>query len=578
MNKKRIVVLILSILLIVGTVAIGTVTVFQARDRIIYEKENETIEEIQVEEPEAMPTEGEAVMGAEATVTEEEEKDTSNSYNYLELGIMITASVILIGTIIALIITKAGKISIFESVNTNKRLIYTSIVVVMLCSIVPVLNVVATDKLILNSYATRGKDEKSLAIIEILENKKDANLKENTTEEDMSVIQVSKGSSYELTNSTINKKGGATTDEESSNNFGLNSAFIVKDGSSVTLNKLNIKTATKNAQGFFATGLNTNGDLTEINIETKADKSSALVVANSSNINVENSTITTKGQDSHGIKVINSESNLSINNTTINTENNNSSLFYSTGNITATNIRGTATKAPIGLVEEVGNVEIVESNLSTNAIGIDNNTNIASAFFVYNKEAQTGSNNYETAKLSLKDSEITINKDSENYQIAPLFLVTNTSANINVTNTKFNYGSDILIKLTSLAKYGDSGNNGANLTFTATDEKLVGDIEVDESSQIRINLNNTSYKGQINKDNKSSNVNIIFDYDSSWELTGNSYVNMISVTKKDLNNVRKYIKSHGYNVYYNPDNNEWLHGRTYYLYGGGKLIPLKQAS
>ncbi len=575
MNKKRIIILLLSILLIVGAVAIGTVTVSSARDRIIYEKENEVIEEVSTEEiPEATPIEGEAVMGEEMTTTEEE-VDTSNSYNYIELSIMIIASIVLIGTIIALIITKAGKISIFESVNTNKRLIYTSIIVVMLCSIVPVLNVVATDKLILNSYATKGKDEKSLAIIEILENKKEANIKENATEENMSVIQVSKGSSYELKNSTISKKGGATTDEESSNNFGLNSAFIVKDGSTVTLNKLNIETTTKSAQGFFATGINTNGELSEITINTKADKSNALVVANSSNVNIENSNLNTKGQDSHGIKVINSESNLSVTNTTINTENNNSALFYSTGNITATNITGNSNKGPIGLVEGIGNVEIIESKLSTNAHGIDKDSNLASAFFIYNKEVKKGSDSYETAKLSLKDSEITINDDSENYEQAPLFLVTNTNANINVTNTKFNYGSDTLIKVTSLDKYGESGNSGANLTFTATDERLVGDIEVDEASQVKINLNNSTYRGQINKGNKSANVNIIFDYDSSWDLTGNSYVNTISVTKKDLNNVRKYIRSHGYNVYYNPDNNEWLYGRVYYLYGGGNLIPLR---
>ena len=574
MNKKRIILLILSIFLIVGAVAVGTVTVTSARERIIYEKENEVIEEAQTEIPEIVPAEAEGEMTGEAATSEEEE-DTSNSYNYLELGTMIIASIVLIGTLIALIVTKAGKLSIGESLNTNKRLIYTSIVVVMLCSIVPVLNVVATDKLVLNSYATKGKDEKSLAIIEILENKKDANIKENSTEENTSVIQVSKGSSYELKNSEISKKSGTTTDEESSTNYGLNSAFIVKDGSTVTLNKLNINTTAKIAQGFFATGLNTNGELSEITIKTKQDKSNALVVANSSNVNVENSNINTKGKESHGIKVINSESNLSISNSTINTENENSSIFYSSGNITATNINGNSKKAPIGLIEELGNVEIIESELTTNANGLDNDPSKSTAFFLYNKEANIGSNSYETSKLSLKDSKVTINKDSSFYKVAPLFLVTNTNANINVTNTTFNYGSDTLIKVTSLAKYGESGNNGANLTFTATDEDLEGNIEVDELSQIRINLNNTSYKGQINKDNKSSNVNIIFDYNSNWELTGNSYVNTISVTKKDLNNVRKYIKSHGYNVYYNPANNDWLHGRTYYLYGGGKLIPLK---
>ena len=82
---------------------------------------------------------------------------------------------------------------------------------------------------------------------------------------------------------------------------------------------------------------------------------------------------------------------------------------------------------------------------------------------------------------------------------------------------------------------------------------------------------------KINVDNLSANVDVTFDYDSRWELTGDSYINILQITKTDYlrKNVRKYIRSNGYNVYYNSANNEWLEGRTYNLQGGGKLIPLE---
>ena len=87
-------------------------------------------------------------------------------------------------------------------------------------------------------------------------------------------------------------------------------------------------------------------------------------------------------------------------------------------------------------------------------------------------------------------------------------------------------------------------------------------------------MNNTKFKGQINKNNVSKNIDVTFDTNSSWTLTGNSYVNTLTVTKKDLKNIRKYIKSNGYNVYYNAYNNEWLEGKVVKLSGGGKLIPI----
>ena len=139
---------------------------------------------------------------------------------------------------------------------------------------------------------------------------------------------------------------------------------------------------------------------------------------------------------------------------------------------------------------------------------------------------------------------------------------------INITDTKLKYGSNTLLNVVSEDEY-----NISEVTMTVTDQNLKGNIVVDEYSKVRLNLNDCTYTGRINKGNVSKNVDVTFDEDSRWALTGNSYVNTLTVTKKDLNNIRKYIRSNGYNIYYNAKNNEWLNGCTIYLNGGGKLIP-----
>ena len=57
--------------------------------------------------------------------------------------------------------------------------------------------------------------------------------------------------------------------------------------------------------------------------------------------------------------------------------------------------------------------------------------------------------------------------------------ITNTSSVINITNTDIDYGSNTLIKVSKNEKYGDTEDNGGEVNFTATDQRLKGNIVVD---------------------------------------------------------------------------------------------------
>lgn len=573
MKKRQIILIIICLALLGLTISTNYITTNLAQERVIKEQEQKDLEIGTYSESysdEIPLMEEGAVAGAN---TEKEEE--TNKYNTSELSIIISSSIIFTLVIFYLIITKFGKYSLNSQINTTKKLIYTCTLLVLACSIIPTSFVIATDKKILNSYDMKSITEKSMAVIEVTKNENVSNLREISKEDNKSVIQVSNKAKYNATNLELTKESGKSTDFDSSTLYGLNSTFIAKEGSEIFLEDSKLSSSISYSSAFFATGLETTATLNNVELSTDKDNSSALNASSEAKIDISNSEIKTKGNNSDAIKTLDANSLININDSTITTEGQNSTLLYSKGKIEALNIKGTS-NSYLAIIEDRNSLELTNANLITN--GQDKTINeYLGAFLIYSQESASASNNYTSAKLDIIDSIIEINKDSSWYDKTPLFYLTNTEANINITNTTLNYGSDILLKAVANSEYGDIGDNAASVTLTATDQELTGEIIVDSNSKVRLNLNNSTYEGKINVDNLSANVDVTFDYDSRWELTGDSYINILQITKTDYlrKNVRKYIRSNGYNVYYNSANNEWLEGRTYNLQGGGKLIPLE---
>lgn len=567
MKKKKFhfIFLIASLLLIVGCITINQNTTSYAKERIITELNNTPIEELQnIETPEEI-TEGE-------TVVEEE----TNSYKLTELAIIIITTIIIIACILNIIITKLGTRSLIESLSTPKSLIYYSFFLIILSSIIPAYSIIKTDANVLNGSETKARNEKSIAIVEIEEDKENKDLKEESNNNDTSVIQVSNGATYTATNLELSKISGTSTDIESSMYYGLNSAFIVKDNSNVILNNSSITTKSDYSTAFFATGMSTTATLTNVSLSTENKNSNGLSISESSSINASKVNIITKGEQSAALKTITNNSEIIIDDSTLITEGSNSPIFEIKGKVEATNILATSTNSNIAVLENSSSLSIIESELTTASYNIDEK--LSSVFFLYKSNSKTASNDSGSSDLTIKDSKITVNKDSNVYKIAPIFYITNTSSVINITNTDIDYGSNTLIKVSKNEKYGDTEDNGGEVNFTATDQSLKGNIIVDEISSIRFNLNNSSYKGQINGNNESKNVHVTLDKKAEWTLTGDSYLNTLTIQNGRIDRLARYIKSNGYNIYYNTENNEWLNGRTIRLYGGGKLIPVTYES
>ena len=559
-NKIHFIFIALSILFLTTSIYLNINTTSSAKERIITEINNKPIVVEPVIEEIEEPETGEVV----------EEEEITNSYTNTELSIIIITSIVSVICLLNIITTKFGTKSLIESLSTSKALIYYTIFLVLLTTTVTLSNVILTDKRILNGPETKERHEKSLAIIEIKETMKGNSITETSKEQDTSIIQVSNQATYTGEDLNLTKESGETTDKESSIYYGLNSAVIVKDGSSMELINSDITTNVSYSSAFFLTGLNGTAKLDNINISTNKEYSSGLVSSDYGSITALDLDITTKGDNSTSLKSITSNSEINIEDSYLYTEGLYSPLIYSSGKINLTNTDGTALNSNIATIEGSNSITITDSKLTTEHITDNDNP---AGIYIYNEQSKSISADYTNATFTSTSSRLTI-KETDNYESIPMFYVTNIKATINITDTELDYSNNILLKVVGNDTYGDIGNNGGEVTFTATDQELKGNIEIDDISKVRFNLNNSHYEGQINGNDSSKAVDITFDKTSTWTLTGDSYINTLTIQNGKISRLSRSIKSNGHDIYYNANLNEWLNGKTIRLSGGGKLIPV----
>ena len=553
--------ILISLLLIIGSITLNINTIKHSKENIIERKSSEHIK---------FATQETLNEYSSGSSSENSQKEQTNSFSKSELIIIIITTTISIIGIINLLITRLGTISIIAALNTTKKLIYYSIIIVLIPSIFSTYIIVTCDNKLLNTSETKSRNNKSIAVIEITKDGKKDNIKEESLNDDTSVIQVLSGANYSIINSDLYKKAGKSSDKEASIYYGLNSAILIKNKSVVELKNNKIITDADYSSGIFATDPTTTVNIDNIIINTLQKHSSGLVASDGSIIEINNSHIKTLKESSPALKTICTSSEIIANDTELFTNGNNSPLIHSSGKLTATNITGSADSSNILYFDSITSVIINDSKLSTSLFAEHNG-----AIELFTNISKYERALYKNASLTIENSELSITKDSPNYKTSPMFYITNIDANININNTKLNYGSNILFNITSNSKYGDIEDNSASVVFTSNDQELKGDIIIDEKSSIYINLNNTNYKGKINNNNSSKKVNVVLDKTAKWELTGDSYLTQLTIHNGKISRLKNQIDSNGYNIYYDIDQNEWLNRETIKLPGGGKLIPMK---
>ena len=337
---------------------------------------------------------------------------------------------------------------------------------------------------------------------------------DNTTSDQNSFIGKNKASI--TINSSVFDKTGNTTNDDNSNFHGQNAVVLGIEGSQTSIKDSNITSNSIGSNAVFATGEGSVINVENTNIHTKGDSSRGLDATYKGTVNGKNLTITTEGAHSATLATDRGEGTITAEAAKLTTSGTGSPVIYSTGNITANNVNGVANKSEIGVVEGKNSITLTNSNVT----GYHDN-----GFMLYQSfsgDAESG-----IARLKAENNTLTT------HGTGAFIYVNNTTAEADLTgNTILMPNTTTLVKAAADSRWGKDGENGGHLTLRASNQELNGNIVADSISTVALDMTNgSSLVGAINTDNTAKEVTLKLSKDSTWTLTGDSYVK--SLTNED---------------------------------------------
>ena len=563
MKNKKIINIVLIIIMIISLLSIITtcyITV-NSNNNLIIKNNNSSI--LRDEKPPA-PSEDKN-FEPEENNNKTPSKKEENKILKSEFYIVLTVETLIFSTCITyLIISKLNEYSIKESFSNPYKimlffciiLISTSLITIITSNITIRLKSINTNK---NNIIIEDKTkERDTKIDNIKPNNNEINLAgANTINDDKiltgtytsenndeNTILVNNGGNLSITDSIITKSGDATN-IENSDFYGINSAILVQKDSIATIKNSKITTSAKGSNAIFATGEKAKISINNSTIETIGSNSSrGLDATYGGLIEADSITITTIGESSATLATDRGEGTIKVTNSNLTTNGKGSPIIYSTGDISIDNTTGVANSSQMVVIEGKNSASVNDSILIASGTGNRNNVDKAGVM-IY--QSMSGDSIEGLGVFNSTNTSLTITEKSEVYKTAPMFFITNTDAEINLTNTKLKYGSNILLSVVGTDEWGIKGENGGNVTMNTNNQTMSGRIIVDNISTLNINLVKTSYRGTINTSNVAKEVNLKIDKDSIITLTADTYVTSLENEDKTNSN----IEFNDYKLYVN---------------------------
>jgi hypothetical protein len=373
-----------------------------------------------------------------------------------------------------------------------------------------------------------------------------------STTQDVPAIKVAPGGSLTLTNSKATKSG-ATSSTENSGFYGFNSGVLASSSSStssytsssassISMTNCTINTSATGANGAFAFGANASITLDHVTIATTGDSNSRGVDATyGGTVTISNSTISTQGGSCAALATDRyqgtSAPRIIATNCSGTTAGTGSPGIYCTGTFTVSGCTLKATGSEAACIEGLNSITLSDSNISgTKKWGV----------IIY--QSMSGDSSTGTGTFTMTGGTLT-----NGYSSGPAFFVCNTDAVINLTGATIANSSDLLLvagKASTATNYIGSvnsswGTSGGVVDFNATSQSLSGKVIVcDSSSSVDLSLASSSYSGTFNSANIGSSNKLSLDASSTLTLTGDSYVNTLTLAKGSV------VNTAGYTLYY----------------------------
>ncbi len=327
---------------------------------------------------------------------------------------------------------------------------------------------------------------------------------------------------YITANGNSFTKSGDASEMLSSELYGLNAALLVTHGGHGAFNDAKISTRGLGAIGAYGYSKGTYINLNGAEVNTDGLAATAVAVSERAMMKVQNSTVSTKGDQSPAIKIAKNGGMILTEDSTFVTSGLNSHGIVSNGNVTITggSVKAEQTKAAV--IRNINTITLEGAILEGNEVGA-----VPYNIVMYSDEEAIGTMG--TQQFDAKDSTLISHNGG-------MFYVTGTHCRITLSNTTIEQDPALpVFTITGndgAAGWGAPGANGGHVELILSHQNLNGDILLDSISDVNLNVREESvWTGAIDivpnvegGDAYKTNADVFIAEGATWNLTKDSKV------------------------------------------------------
>ena len=350
----------------------------------------------------------------------------------------------------------------------------------------------------------------------------------SSTGTDENVAHVSDGAKVSIKNSTITRESSDSQGGDNSSFYGVGAAILATDGEAYVSNST-IDTDSKGAAGMFAYG---DGTVYAANdtITTKQDTSGGIHAAGGGKLYAWDMTVETNGESSAAIRSDRGGGTMVVNGGTYTSNGVGSPAIYSTADISVNNATLTANGSEAICIEGLNSIHLFDSDLTGN-MSDDEQNDCTWNVILY--QSMSGDSEVGNSTFEMDGGTLTAKNGG-------MFYTTNTESTITLSDVNITYAddNDFFLKCTGNSNqrgWGESGKNGADCLFTATQQEMQGDVVWDSISQLDFYMTDGStLTGAVTDDESNAGeggdgyCNLYIGDGCTWTVTGDSTLTSLS--------------------------------------------------
>ena len=363
-----------------------------------------------------------------------------------------------------------------------------------------------------------------------------------STGDDENALRVD-GATVTLKDITIEKTAGSSSNTEDGDFYGLNAGLLVLNGATATITGATVNTSVTNGNGVFSYGEGTVVNISDSTIRTTENNSGGIQTTGGGTMNATNLDVETQGNSAAAIRSDRGGGTVNVDGGSYVTNGTGSPAIYCTADISVSDATLTANASEGVVVEGKNSVALTDCDVTGNMSNTYNGDSDENIHCIMIYQSMSGDADVGEATFSAEGGSITA-------KTGDMFYITNTDCEITLKDVAFTLANDVFLRVegnSSSRGWGTEGANGGDVTLTADSQEFTGNILVDEISSLVLTMKNgTSYEGAINPDGDGGTVDVTLDDNSTWTLTGDSYITSFD---GDTSN----ITANGYHLYVNGE-------------------------